>query len=140
MSRYSTLLSFLSAVDSDFITPISEKCNIAQYAQKLDEYAYICGEYSDEEMIGLVAGYTNKTENHIAYISCVAVLKEHRGKGIATRLVMEFLNKSKSCNLKGVHCYTENESAYKMYKKIGFKDYEDVRSQRANSKQLIYWF
>jgi len=57
------------------------------------------------------------------HIISVAVLKEHRNKGVGTKLIREALEQVKSEN--GKECYLEvritNEGAIELYKRIGFK-------------------
>lgn len=57
------------------------------------------------------------------HIISIAVLKEHRGRGIGTKLIHDALEEIRNEN--GKECYLEvritNEGAIDLYKRIGFK-------------------
>ena len=132
---------FLNKVDKDFPVPISCKQDLVLYARKLVEKATVCGEYQNEELISMVAGYTDNLENNLAYISIVATAPEGRGQGFATKLVKEFISICKDKHISAVHLYTDirNQPAIKMYDKIGFVTYEMQDEPRPDDVHLIYY-
>ena len=136
------LLQFLCAVDHDFPIAVSSKTDLKELAEKYCKYADLCCEYSNEEIIAVVAGYTENTPSNIAYISLVAVKKEARGKGLASKLILQFLEFASSKGLKGVHVYThsQNSNAIKMYEKLGFVPYHPENESRPNDVHFVIWF
>ncbi|MBQ7352539.1 MAG: GNAT family N-acetyltransferase [Clostridia bacterium] len=136
-----SLLQFLKKVDSDFPVPLSEKQDLNAFADKLIKNATICYEMNDEEIVGLVAGYTNNEEKESAYISIVAVLDKARGKGIGKKLVSDFIQTAQNKGFKSVNLYTStnNEVAIKMYDSLGFVKYEKEDEPRPMDLHLIYY-
>ena len=119
------LVNYLKKVDESFPVPLSKKVDLTDYANKLSTKATLCYEIWNEESIGLVAGYTEKVINEMAYIALVGVVEEAQHEGIASKLVKEFCIECSQKGLKKVHLYTDsrNERAILMYKKLGFKEY-----------------
>ena len=136
------LYKFLTRVDTLFAVPLSQKQDLNVLAQKFFEKATICAEIQDNEIIGMVAGYTESVQDGLGYISVVAVLPEHQGKGISKLLVNRFLEIGKAKNLKGVHLYTtkNNISALNLYKSIGFVAMNLENEPRPNDVHLIFNF
>lgn len=136
-----SLLQFLKKVDSAFPVPLSEKQDLNAFADKLIKNATICYEMNDEEIVGLVAGYTNNEEKESAYISIVAVLDKARGKGIGKKLVSDFIQTAQNKGFKSVNLYTStnNEVAIKMYDSLGFVKCEKEDEPRPMDLHLIYY-
>lgn len=130
---------FLKTVDIDFPIPLSSKVDINEYANKLLKDSTISLYRNDDNILGIVCGYTKKLKDNIAYISIVAVNKENRGRGIATKLVLDFLEICRSEKIDAVHLYTHktNVKAIKMYYKLGFKEYIIPNEERLNDIHLI---
>lgn len=135
------IFQFLCAVDNDFPIAVSSKTNLHVLAEKYCKYADICCEYDNEEIIAVVAGYTEHTPSYIGYISLVAVKEEARGRGLASKLILRFLEIASSKGLKAVHVYThpKNLKAIKMYEKLGFISYRPKDEPRPNDIHLIIW-
>lgn len=131
---------FLEKVDKSFPVPISEKQNLPEYAEKLLKQATLCCELENDEIISMVAGYTDNLTDDMAYIALVATQKSARGKGYAKKLIRKFINICKEKNIKSIHLYTHitNEKAIKMYKSIGFENYILQNEQRSDDVHLIY--
>lgn len=124
---------FLWKVNLDFPIPLDKKVDLSKYSVKLYNNATIKVEFKDNKICGMVAGYTENLEDNISYISIVAVDKENRGYGIASKLVELFLEDCKNKNIRAVHLYTHktNIGAIKIYKKIGFREisnFDDIRN------------
>lgn len=134
------ILVFLQTVDKDFPIPISEKTDLESYAEKLFDRATICAEVIDNHITGMVAGYVKNTINRGAYIALVATLPEARKKGIARKLVNQFILIAKSANLQYVHLYTDNRNskAISLYTSIGFQNYIIEDETRKEDVHLIY--
>ena len=141
-SNYKRILEFLSEIDSDFPVQLSEKIGLEELATKLANNATICTEIQDDKIIGMVAGYTNNTVNNMGYISIVGVLKNHRGKHVASSLITQFLEIAQKGGLDGVHLYTHstNLTAIKLYETMGFVLYKAKNEPRPDDIHFIYLF
>lgn len=64
-------------------------------------------------------------------IDSVTTFREHRGKGVAGKLLSEILKKGKSQghSLAQVSMYIGNEPALQLYYKFGFEIFEEIRDQ-----------
>ena len=136
------LLAYLENVDNDFPIKLSDKINLEEYVQKLFENnANILYERMDDELAGVVIGYTENVINELAYISIVSTNKKFRGNGIARNLIVRFINKCRDKSLKGVHLYTHktNLSAINMYKTLGFREYILSDEKRIEDVHFIYY-
>ena len=133
---------FLATVDKDFPVPISEKVDISDFSRKLCEKATIVTEIKENKIVAMAAGYTENTENQLAYVSILGTIKEYRGQGLANKLLSEFINISKQKGLKGVHLYTAqtNECALSVYSKHGFTEYIVENEIRPDDLHLVLYF
>lgn len=119
-----SLRAFLAEVDGDFPIPLSDKVDLGEYAEKLAGRATLCAEFDDAGAIaGLAAGYTEHLAGPYAYIALVGVRGDFRRRGIARRLVSEFVGRCEEMGLAGVHLYTDprNSGAICMYEGMGFE-------------------
>lgn len=119
------IYEFLKTIDKDFPIPISNKTNLGLFSEKLYQKATLCIHKEEGRIVGMVAGYTEDLINNMAYICIVGVLNKYRGKGIASKLVNDFVEICKNKGIKAVHLYTHksNLSALAMYRKIGFSKF-----------------
>lgn len=133
------IYDFLIKIDDSFPIPLSEKVNLKVYSIKLATQATILTKKIDENIVALVAGYTDNLTNNSAYVSVVGVLDKYRGKGLATELINGFICECKQKNISSVNLYTHktNISAIKMYKKMGFF-IDDAEIKRPDDIHLIY--
>ncbi len=132
---------FLHKVDKLFPIPLSEKQNLNDFALKLAEKATLFVEYEDDRIIAAVAGYTENVIDNLGYISIVATLPEAQGKGLASKLVNQFLKNAEQKQLNAVHLYavTTNVPAIRMYQKLGFVEYVIHDEPRPYDTHLIYY-
>lgn len=137
--EYQLLLDYLIEVDTLFPVSLSEKVVLKEYAQKLCTKATLCIEKSNHQYVGVVAGYTENIENDLAYISLVGVRPKYSGKGIASKLIKEFLNICKSKQIRKAHVYTDarNKKAIAMYEKLGFERYYPPNETRPEDVHFI---
>lgn len=134
------LETFLRQVDDMFPVPLSQRRELHAYAEKLYDKATVCAEMEGDRIIALAVGYTDQVIDNIGYLSVVATLPEARGKGLASKLIRQFLAIAKEKQLSGVHLYTNrtNEGAIALYRKLGFVDYQIPNETRKNSVHLIF--
>lgn len=119
------LYEFLYKNDKQFPISLSSKCSLVDYASKLIKYGTLCIKVQDSHIIGLVAGYTDNLVDNLAYISIVCVDEQYKKIGVATKLILEFIEICKRKNIANVHLYTDssNFGAIRLYEKLGFKRY-----------------
>lgn len=137
----SKLAQFLYKVDRLFPTPLSEKVNIDGYARKLHDSATVCFAEDNGTIVGIVGGYTENVINNTAFISIVGVLPEFNGKGIATKLLSEFIERAKLKRLNAVHLYADknNSVAVHIYQKLGFVDSYFENDPRPNDIHFVLY-
>lgn len=135
------LEEFLYKVDKLFPVPLSQKQNLHDFAVKLAEKATLFVEYENDKIIAAVAGYTENVIDNLGYISIAATLPEAQGKGLASKLVKQFLEEAESKGLKAVHLYavSENIPAMRVYQKLGFVEYLLPDEPRPDDAHLIYY-
>ena len=132
--KRSTLIEFLERVDLLFPIPLSKKHDLNMFADKLLDKATLCLELEEDKILSMVAGYNHNMADNWAYISVVATLPEIQGRGVASKLIKEFICISESKHASAVHLYAgpENQAAISMYRKLGFvelKNQDDVRPE-----------
>ena len=86
------------------------------------QFVAICRE-DNPEYVGFILARTDSRNSTHAVITALGVLQEHRNKGIARKLINTTLQ---SIGMSGInrvllHVKTDNTSAMKLYKSIGFK-------------------
>lgn len=135
------LYEFLKDVDLSFPIPLSQKQDLLQFAKKLLTVATLVTVYQDDELVSLVAGYTENVVNNMAYISVVATKEKARKQGYGKRTVKEFIAISKKKGLKAVHLYTvpSNLGAVNLYKNIGFTELFLENEPRKEDLHLVYY-
>lgn len=132
------LLDFLLKVDKAFSVPLSHKQNLTFFADKLMEKGTICAKVRNNEILSLVAGYTDNVINNQAYISLVATISAMYGRGFAKKLVKDFVEANDK-SLDFVHLYTvaTDIAAVSMYRILGFVEYKAENETRPDDLHLI---
>lgn len=132
---------FLKKVDCLFPIPLSEKQDLKILSEKLFEKGTIRVAMDDGKIISMVAGYTENMIDNRAYISVVATLEEYAGKGIAKKLIKEFIDVCKNKKIDAVHLYAvpSNVIAVNMYKNLGFVEWKLNDEPRKEDLHFIYY-
>lgn len=117
---------FLAEVDDTFPVPLSRKQDLDKYAQKLVDYATLCVVAENGRILSMVAGYTDRTPDHRAYAAIAATVPDARGRGLAEAMMRQFIAAAREKGLEAVHLYAvaENQTAIKIYRKLGFRDWQ----------------
>lgn len=112
----------LSRCDADFVPRLSDRVEIAEYAEKIVGKAMRFEAWSGKELVGLVAVYCNDQEKRIAYITSVSVLREWSGMGIAVSLMQQCIEHAKTFGMQQISLVVagNNAPAIKLYEKSGF--------------------
>ena len=131
---------FLSKIDQEFPIPLSNKTDLKIYAKKLYDLANVKCVYNGENIVAMVAGYIDNCKSNCAYIALVGVLREYRGKGMATKLIREFMKECADKGISRIDLYTHqsNINAINMYKKIGFYEKKDSKDSRPDDVHLFF--
>ena len=113
---------------------------ISSYAHKLAKYAnvYVIGRKGikdfnakTDEIIGLIAFYTNNIQSRHGFISIIIVEKNQQGQGFGRALVelaKENAIASGMCTL-GINVHKENDNAQKFYRKMGFTIRKELNTE-----------
>ncbi len=135
------IFDFLKRVDKLFPISLSEKQNLTDFADKLNKMATIITEEENGRIVAAVFGYTDQVTDNLGYISIVATTPEYQGKGIASKLIKDFLCFAAEKHLKAVHLYAvpTNITAVNMYKRIGFVEWNMPNELRPEDLHLIYY-
>ena len=110
--------------DKIFFPTLSSRIDdLKNYSKKLYDNAITIKAVSNNEILGFASFYCNDMNNHIAYLSQIAVKQEARGRGIGQMLLDEVI---KTCITNGMRelnleVYIENINAMNLYKKNGFE-------------------
>lgn len=114
----------LYACDAQFIPHLSERVDLKAYVAKIEKQAVQFEAWDGDVLIGLVAGYANDPKKQNSFLTNVSVLPDWHGKGIAGRLLNDFVNHARGAGFDHVvlSVDTRNERALALYRKHGFID------------------
>ena len=115
------IMEFLKKIDSLFKIPLSQKIDLEEYSKKIVRNADVFLALDNESIVGIVVGYNNDKEFKISNMSILAVLNEYQGKGVARRLVNNFLDLAKNKKMEKVKLSTVDARALKLYESLNFK-------------------
>lgn len=138
------LFNFFNEVSGDL--PLDEPIKklgltLSEYSKKLAEKATIAYEMQDEKLISCVIGYThNLPPDQGGYITQVATCKEHRNKGLTSRLLGEFVEEAKEDGVRFLWLTTglDNRAAQHTYEKAGFLSKGIIENQLTGKTVLRY--
>jgi ribosomal protein S18 acetylase RimI-like enzyme len=112
----------LLRVDALYKPSLSSRIDIDAYSQKLHERTIRFEAWVAEELIGLVASYSNQSKKRAAFVTNVSVLSDFQGLGIASNLMRQCIEYSIHLGLSQIELEVDQRSlpAIKLYKKLGF--------------------
>ncbi len=113
----------LSTCDADFVPALSARVDIDQYAAKIRNKATRFEAWSGGVLVGLVAAYLNDSEDRVAYVTSVSVLRDWMGQGIGAHLMSQCIAQATAS---GMHQITlevgrDNAPAVRLYERSGFR-------------------
>ena len=116
------VLAHLKRCDSKFIPTLSSRLDIENYARKITSNAQTFEAWDNDEMVGLIAIYSNSTDRLRAFITSVSVLPDWHGKGIANQLLKNCILSMRNLGFKYIELevVSRNEAAVALYLKYGF--------------------
>ena len=112
--------SFIKEVEQDFVPPLLDRVNIAEFYNKVNSLAVLYGCYRKDELIGLCIFYANDFETKKAYVTFLAVDRKHRGNNIAGELLKDVCIYAKEQGMESIGLHTYNIIAKECYLKNGF--------------------
>jgi len=119
-----SILELVKSLDVYFVPPLSERIDLIEYVNKIDQYANIVLAYTKKrKLIGIITFYNNDIVSKTAFISILGVMSKYQGQGVASNLVNMCI---KECRLAGmnkiiVKTEAENFKAIRFYNTFGFK-------------------
>lgn len=116
-----SILKHLEIADTQFIPPLSEKVELAQYAKKIYALATRFEAWDKDFLIGLIAVYKNQETNSL-FITNVSVLPGYKNEGVAKQLMLDVLLFARTNNFSKISLEVNayNSIACKFYEKFGF--------------------
>lgn len=124
------LINSFIAIDDHFLPSLlsriannNEEFSVKDYIHKLNAYGDLFLFIDKDEIMGVVALYSNDTINHTAYIPVLFVHPEFNGRGIANALLQKVKETSALNKMKWIRVNTwqKNEGAIRLYEKNGYK-------------------
>lgn len=116
------LYQHLIKCNNDFVPPLSGTVDIKKYSRKIFDKAIRFEAWSDNILVGCLAGYFNDKTNHLAFITNVSVIKEYWGQGIASKLLMTCIEYTRDNQFDQISLEVnrQNSSAFHLYEKFNF--------------------
>jgi len=116
--------SFLEECDAAFSPNLSLKVDIEAYATKIRKVARTFEAWSGDKLVGLVAAYMNDVTAHMGFITSVSVAKNFAGRGIASALLDQCLDRARDEGVKAVRLEVSlaSDHAIRMYRTFGFSE------------------
>jgi ribosomal protein S18 acetylase RimI-like enzyme len=127
-SVFEDVLTHLSACDSTFMPPLSERVELSTYAQKLVAHAMRVEAWCGKELVGLLALYEGADGETSAYLTNVSVLPTWQGRRVASLLIAKYQYELSDRQIKilKLHVDRRNFAALRLYERMGFvKETED---------------
>ena len=109
MLNISKIERFLKSVDNSFEVKLSSKQDLKLLSEKFFNKATVCYEERDENVVSMIAGYTENLINNYAFISVVATIPEFCYLGFASKLIAQFIDISKKKEITAIHLYASSQ-------------------------------
>ncbi len=124
-ASFEDVKTHLTSCDKNFTPPLSEKVDIAEYAKKIADRAVNFESWDAEKLAGLIACYFNDAAKK-GFITNVSVLGEYGGKGIASALMTNCIERVKEQDFQAIELEVNksNSGAIGLYKKFNFFEIE----------------
>lgn len=121
-SAFDDVLAHLRTCDTTFVPPLSERVELASYAQKLVAHATRVEAWRGKELVGLLALYEGADAGASAYVTNVSVLPTLRSKRIASLLIAKYQYELSDMGIKilKLHVDSGNLAALRLYHRMGF--------------------
>ena len=124
---YDEFLTFVKAVEKDFIPPLLNRIDPVEYYKKIDTHGIIVKSFIEHELAGISIMYANNLITKKAFITFIATKKVYRGLHVATSLLEESFRKAKEEGMETIDIETNNPIAKACYLKVGFKEISNTQ-------------
>lgn len=116
------LVSHFQGCDQKFLSSLSRRVDVRQYAAKIVANAERFEAWADDQLVGLVAAYINDLDKHSAFATSVSVMPTWNRKGIASELLNRCITHVREVGFSRIILEVEstNNAAAMLYKKHGF--------------------
>lgn len=134
----SELVEALKTLGDLLPDPLSERVNIAEYAEKLLKFADIIYAKHEDRVIGIMAVYANDMQTRIAHFPLLFVANRYQHKGVGKELMLQAIALAKSRDMDSVWLYVhkENGHAIDFYYKLGFQ-FDVFRDPKIKIKMIF---
>lgn len=140
VNNLNELKEIIIEFDEQFIPSLKSRVNdIKKYSEKLYDNAITLKAIYRNEIVGFVSFYCNDKNNHIAYLTQIAVKPEARGKKIGLLLLNKVTEFSRNNGMKYImlEVYNQNEIAKKLYSNAGFNYADDASDQSVHMQKKL---
>lgn len=122
----------------NFIKECLEGSPVSYTEEEINELTHINSDlvfviYENNQPIGFMISYINEKRNkqenkNVIYIEEIAILKEFRNRGYGCKVLKHILDKGRNSgmDIARLHVYRHNETAYRLYKKLGFNEIKNI--------------
>jgi len=116
------IADFLRGCDPVFVSELSRKVVIEEYAMKLAEKAVCWEAWCGDRLVGMAAIYCNDLKERAAFITSISVLADWQRLGLGSRLVSQCIEHAQSLGFALIRLEVEsqNSAAMRLYQKLGF--------------------
>jgi len=115
------LRNHLEICKDSFTPSLDTYVSLTEYAEKIHSKSILFERFRGDELIGLIAAYSN--DNKLGYITNVSVEPKYQGKGMSLSLIKECIDYFSNIGYKSINLevYKENGRAITFYEKHKFK-------------------
>lgn len=123
-AREEDIVSHLRECNGHFTPVLSSRVDLNHFAGKISEKAVTLEAWAAGRLVGLLSAYFNDTVHRTGYINNVSVVKEYRGKGVATELLNRCIRHATERGFEKITLEVSKTSsgAMRLYRKTGFED------------------
>lgn len=116
------IAAHLHACDAVFEPPLSDRVDIAAYADKIAAKAGRFEAWAGDELAGLLAAYCNAPDRGTAFVTSVSVLPAWQDRGMASCLLENCIAHVRELGFSRIELEVggNNEAAITLYEKHGF--------------------
>lgn len=123
ITNFEVIFNFITAVDDEFPTPVSNRVDIGEFVAKALNQAIILQAAKDDDIIGLASFYANDFANRESHLTFIAVNSRFKGMGIASNLIKMMVSILEEKEFLSVDAMTDEQNlpARSLYEKMGFR-------------------
>lgn len=133
------ILSYLQKCSSDFNPSLDSTVDLHEFALKIYNHAITFEAWADEILISLLGMYCNDSEEKIAFINHVSVLKPYKRIGISKKLFDQCIEYAKEKRFLSIRLEVakNNKAANNLYAQYGFIILDTQNNKIKMIKKLV---